>query len=67
MIRMHTVHLCDHCQNIIEDDYEETIIYFFEMPQSDTYIFCSEDCRDDFLKEYFDEKYIMPNGKIIRD
>lgn len=64
---MHTVHWCDCCQNIIEDDCEERVIYYLEFPQLETYIFCSEDCRQEFIEEYFTEAYVSPDGRINRD
>lgn len=67
MIRMHTVHFCDCCNNIIEDDYEEKVIYFLEFPQLETFLFCSEECRQEFIEEYFEEGYVYPSGKIERE
>ena len=69
MIRFHDVVFCEHCNNIINDDYdiEEKPIYFLDLPHIDRMFFCCEDCRDEYIKQFFAEGYIMPNGRILED
>ena len=69
MIKMHKVWFCDQCNEIINDDYdiEEKVIYFLNLSQMERMIFCCEECRDEYIKEFLSEGYITPSGAIYED
>ena len=67
MILMQKLIWCDQCGNLINENEDGCEIYFLDLP-NDRYLFCSEDCRDNYLKEEcFSEGYVYPNGKIERE
>ena len=69
MVRLHEVVFCDGCNEVLNDNYdiEEKEVYFLDLPGTDRMIFCSEHCRDEYIKELMAEGYITPSGSIYED
>ena len=66
-MKMPLCHYCDCCGNNLEDPNEEVGIVILELPNSDIFFFCSEDCMDDFIREHTVCATLYSNGSVDRD
>lgn len=59
---------CDMCGYQIENEDAVCVpIYLLKFPCQDAYLFCCDECRDNFIKEHFLEGYLYNNGHIELD
>lgn len=55
--------ICEWCLNVINDDYDEVPIIILEL-DSQTNLFCCDDCLNKFIRESTLEKYVDYEGNI---
>lgn len=66
-MRMPLCHYCDCCGYGLEDPNEEVQIVVLELPNSEIFFFCSEDCMDKFIRENTVYATLYSNGVVDRD
>ena len=60
---MRDKYICDWCLNVINDGDVEVPILILEL-DSQTNLFCCDDCLNKFIQEFTLEKYVDFNGNI---
>lgn len=60
---MRDKYICDWCLNVINDEDVEVPILILEL-DSQTNLFCCDDCLNKFIQESTLEKYVDFNGNI---
>lgn len=57
---------CDSCGELINENEENRCVVYKPL-MSETLCFCNDDCLNDFVREYSEDRYMDIKGRLIED